>query len=561
MILPEKKKLTILLLAMFLLTGCGAKANVTEVTEETVVQTTAPVQTTMAVETTAATEPTLPPIVYEMGEAHGTEVFFCNDTAFPVGLGYPELSDGQIDALIEETDYAKIAETITTLPDAVNFCKRAGFTVGTSDIDPMISYGGLHHSKSAWKSLKEKVCNERSFDSVFHYLLLGDYEDIGYIWISNYQDNSVAVYIYEDGHYYFLLPTEYLTDPQDSGWLDHMPEEFIACAEDFRSIAESIKKHWYAEDWPKGKYSKPISQVYLVRSDGDFVVGQVYPDLAFPTGTEVTEYFGRGFVYADSILDWQSQTRMVNVPEIYHGTKVFSCAGTSLPVGLGMPKLSDEEIDALIAEGDYEKMAATITTMADAANLYYRMELDFDESRDNNTHGEFHYRNSAWSVLENGIGQCISMSNLNHYLLQGDYEEVGYVNVRTSGDGHVMSYIRHEGIYYLINATDYVYMYNPDHTARIYDNSWIQDWPSEMICAAEDFQTIADSLMKYMKLGNGQLPNLVHLVQSPGDYVVGSRGGMRLYPEECTVTEYYGYGVAYGQATALDWKSQTRLDS
>lgn len=315
MILPEKKKLTILLLAVFLLTGCGAKANVTEVTEETVVQTTAPVQTTMAVETTAATEPTLPPIVYEMGEAHGTEVFFCNDTAFPVGLGYPKLSDGQIDALIEETDYAKIAETITTLPDAVNFCKRAGFTVGTTDIDPMISYGGLHHSKSAWKSLEEKICNERSFDSVFHYLLLGD------------------------------------------------------------------------------------------------------------------------------------------------------------------------------------------------------------------------------------------------------YEEVGYVNARTSGDGHVMSYIRHEGIYYLINATDYVYMYNPDHTARIYDNSWIQDWPSEMICAAEDFQTIADSLMKYMKLGNGQLPNLVHLVQSPGDYVVGSRGGMRLYPEECTVTEYYGYGVAYGQATALDWKSQTRLDS
>jgi hypothetical protein len=240
---------------------------------------------------------------------------------------------------------------------------------------------------------------------------------------------------------------------------------------------------------------------------------------------------------------------------------VFSHAGTNLPVGLGQPKLSDEEIDALIAEGDYAKMSEIITTMADAANLCYRMELEFDESRDNNTHGEFHYRNSAWSVLENGIGQCVSMSNLIHYLLNGDYEEVGYVNVRTPGDGHVMSYIRHEGMYYLINSADYVYMYNPDHTIRIYDTSWIQDWPSDMICAAEDFQTIADSLKQRMTLGDGRLPQVVHLVQSPGDYVVGGRGQQRLYPEEYTVTEYYGFGFTFAKADALDWKSQTRLDS
>lgn len=84
MILPEKKKLTILLLAMFLLTGCGAKANVTEVTEETVVQTTAPVQTTMAVETTAATEPTLPPIVSWYGSV------FLQRYCLPCGSGVPQ---------------------------------------------------------------------------------------------------------------------------------------------------------------------------------------------------------------------------------------------------------------------------------------------------------------------------------------------------------------------------------------------------------------------------------------------------------------------------------------
>ena len=53
---------------------------------------------------------------------------------------------------------------------------------------------------------------------------------------------------------------------------------------------------------------------------------------------------------------------------------------------------------------------------------------------------------------------------------------------------------------------------------------------------------------------------MVHLVQSPGDYVVGSRGQQRLYPEEYTVTEYYGFGVAYGKATEMDWQSQTWID-
>ena len=553
--------MAVLLTAMLMLTGCASKQEAAETTVavETMVETT---ETVATVETTVATEPTFPPVVYETGEAHGAEVFYYLDTSFPVALGYPKLTDEQIDALIEETDYAKVAETITTLPDAVNFCRRRGFNFVSTDGVHFASYGGLHHTQSAWQVLEQDYCIWRSFDSLFHYLLRDDYEDVGYLWISNRQYNDTSLYVYEDGHYYLVYSIEYLLEPLNTGWLSHMPEEFVACAENFQPIADSIRKSWYPPSyWPKSMQRNAINEIYLIRSEGDFVVGSAYPYLAFPEGTEVTEYLGKGFVYLTSVLDWQSQTRMVDAPEIYHGTQVFSCAGTNLPVGLGMPKLSDQEIDALIAEGDYGKMAETITTMADAANLCYRMELDFDESRDNNTHGEFHYRNSAWSVLENGIGQCVSMSNLIHYLLKGDYEEVGYVNVRTAGDGHVMSYIRHEGMYYLINSADYVYMYNPDHTIRVYDSSWIQDWPSEMICAAEDFQTIADSLMEYMTLGDGKKPEMVHLVQSPGDFVVSGRGKQRLYPEEYTVTEYYGFGFTFGKADALDWQSQTRLDN
>lgn len=555
MILTGIKRLAAALLVLVLMTGCGATPETAETTlaTETVVETTEMLET---VETTAETEPTLPPIVYETGEAHGAEAFFYTGTSFPVGLGYPKLSDEQIDTLIAEKDYAKTAATITTLADAVNFYNR--LDIEENPDSWCVSYGGLHHWASAWQALDQNKMDIRSIVSLTHYLLEGDYEDVGYIWISNKQNVDATLYIYTDGLYYLVNPREYLEKPRSTGWLSSFSEDLIACSDDFQIIANSMVKNWpsYFE-----KHNSSVKELYLIRSEGDFVVGSAYPYLAFPAGTEVTEYLGTGFVYLNSILDWQSQTRLSDEPEIYHGTKVFSYAGTSLPVGLGQPKLNDAEIDALIAEENYAKMAETITTMADAANLCYRMKLDFDESRDNNTHGEFHYRNSAWSVLENGIGQCVSMSNLIHYLLRGDYEDVGYVNVRTYGDGHVMNYIRHEGMYYLINSADYTIHYNADHTDSLYKNSWIQDWPSEMICAAEDFQTIADSIKQYMTLGDGGLPQVVHLVQSPGDYVVGGRGQQRLYPEEYAVTEYYGFGFTFAKADALDWQSQTRLDN
>ena len=36
-------------------------------------------------------------------------------------------------------------------------------------------------------------------------------------------------------------------------------------------------------------------------------------------------------------------------------------------------------------------------------------------------------------------------------------DEIGYVEVSTPGDGHVMTYIKQDGYYYLINSVDYVH--------------------------------------------------------------------------------------------------------
>lgn len=231
-----------------------------------------------------------------------------------------------------------------------------------------------------------------------------------------------------------------------------------------------------------------------------------------------------------------------------HGAKTFSYAGSTIPEGLGQPVLSDEEIDALILEQNYAKTAETITTLADAVNYYKRAGITFYDKRNNNSIGKFSYVQSAWQVLKSNEGQCVSMSNVNHYLLQGDYDEVGYVLVYSPGDGHIMSYILEDGIYYLINSVDYTY--------EVYFD-WLEGYPNVLGCA-EDFQSIADSLMENMQLGDKKPLNLVHLVKSPGDFVRGEGG--RYYPIGCEVVPYYGIkDITYLEA-GYEWDTQTRID-
>ncbi|MBQ7895815.1 MAG: hypothetical protein IJ364_04580 [Oscillospiraceae bacterium] len=233
----------------------------------------------------------------------------------------------------------------------------------------------------------------------------------------------------------------------------------------------------------------------------------------------------------------------------HHGAKVFSYIGTTFPEGLGQPVLSDEEIDALIAEQDYAKTAETITTLADAVNYYRRAGFTFNDDTYTKRVGDFIYYPSAWQVLKDNKGQCKTMSNLNAYLLQGDYDEVGHVAVRSPGDGHAMTYILEDGMYYLVNSVDYTF-----------DRSlgWLDSYPTVLGCAA-DFQDIADSLVNNMSLGDKEFVNMVHLVNSTGDLPVGMRGNKPLYPDGCDVIVYYGGDITYAEAS-LDWQSQTRID-
>lgn len=232
------------------------------------------------------------------------------------------------------------------------------------------------------------------------------------------------------------------------------------------------------------------------------------------------------------------ETRNYGVPTIRY-------AGTTIPQGLGLPMLTDEEIDALLAENDPRKVKDTITTLADFVNYCYRGKFIFGDGliflyNDGNSLGQT--TSSGFQTLERRIGQCASMSSCLHYVLADDYEEVGYVWI----DGHVMAYILCDDLYYLINPVEYV------STNGRWPNRWLEYLPNAgVIYCSPDFQDIADSI--YGKVIGTRI-SFVYTFVSPGDYTQRSYGE---FPIGTTGIRWYGQEpVRYYLLTEYDWVSQ-----
>ena len=80
-------------------------------------------------------------------------------------------------------------------------------------------------------------------------------------------------------------------------------------------------------------------------------------------------------------------------------------------------------------------------------------------------HHKFYYNNnmpicatrSCWTwavsgeaVLELGYGVCCDIANVASYLLQYDYEELGWIYTCGDGVGHVFNYVYEDGMYYVL---------------------------------------------------------------------------------------------------------------
>ena len=230
-----------------------------------------------------------------------------------------------------------------------------------------------------------------------------------------------------------------------------------------------------------------------------------------------------------------------------YGVLTVKYAGTTVPQGLGLPMLTDEEIDALLAENDPRKVKDTITTLADFVNYCYRGEFIFGDEpicfAEAGVGAETTC--SGYQTLQRRIGVCSSMSSCLHYVLDEDYDEVGYVSI----NHHAMVYILCDGLYYLVNPVEYVFM-GKDWTTK-----WLGQLPSGKYCSS-NFQDIADSLYGEEI---GETITYVYTCTGPGDFTVMTSPLGTEFPVGTTATCWYGEPVNYFLFYDYDWLSQENV--
>ena len=163
-------------------------------------------------------------------------------------------------------------------------------------------------------------------------------------------------------------------------------------------------------------------------------------------------------------------------------TAVYKWQGVQIPLGLGVPKLSIQEIDELIASDDYDYVADKIETLADAVAYFKRAH--FTEGHNDNDPGK--------DVIAARQGQCSAMTNGLHYLLAGDYDEYGFIHILyekgTWFNGHIMCYIKENGMYYLINPADYIW------NGTWYEPTWIIQYKNQ-VASSSSLEEVINSLI------------------------------------------------------------------
>ena len=126
-------------------------------------------------------------------------------------------------------------------------------------------------------------------------------------------------------------------------------------------------------------------------------------------------------------------------------------------VSLGESRYTNAEIAAMLNDSPEEKQAK-IGTLYGALQLY---QIGNFCSADDNVripeNGiDWEYHTPGRSAVINNCGCCATDSAWLHYLLDGDYDEIGYIATsQRDGSGHVYNYIQDGKWYYIIDLTHY----------------------------------------------------------------------------------------------------------
>ena len=280
-----KTRIILLIAVLLLLCGCSGSQGETQTVDENIIITPDKEKT-------------------EVIELNGEKVYKYKDYYFLTEYGIPELTDQDIEKLIDkinEGDYETVRKGVKTIPDFINLFITSGFkpnkgivstdqyigpNVGHiyySDEGHTIEGGIIEYTISGVESmiLKEGQCDSTA--SLFHYFFNDRFDEVGYVLIHcfnsakefGYSCHAIN-YFKKDGRYYLFSPSYALVG--DGAWEEHI--ELWAGSDSIEGLAQAL----YDSQYPNGK----VAAVVLFEYDGSLASGRRFINKTDPSENIIT---------------------------------------------------------------------------------------------------------------------------------------------------------------------------------------------------------------------------------------------------------------------------------
>ncbi len=234
---------------------------------------------------------------------------------------------------------------------------------------------------------------------------------------------------------------------------------------------------------------------------------------------------------------------------------------------LGGSRFENREVYDLLSaspEVKQEKM----TTLYEALQLYqvgnFTPSDDNIRIQENGINWEHH--KPGYHAVRTNTGCCATDTNWLNYILDGDYDEVGFIATsQRNGGGHVYNYILHDGWYYFIDLTHY---HASGNMSAMEDGDINSYYSSDFILGNIHKTKSVQSYVDYVQEKFNDPPGLMFMYDAENVVAVDgvhNNGGIKITYEEANglkqnvifddPNDSLTYGRAPSPANLPDWNA------
>lgn len=191
---------------------------------------------------------------------------------------------------------------------------------------------------------------------------------------------------------------------------------------------------------------------------------------------------------------------------------------------LGMPQLTENDIKNLDITTDLKEK---VNTIYDVMHLIQTMNLKIDDGNQ-----QVEYQNVYWEIprpVENSLktkfSNCYGLSELAVYLLNDNYEEIGFLHFGKMDNGHIINYIKHNNKYYVFDLTGY---FNDNVSAGIETGDFSDYYKKDSLDNIHEVNSLEEYVQFYMKKSNNK-PGFITTFKNKFPIASFKKGNIRTY--------------------------------